>query len=150
MPQITVSTEVNRPAADVYAYATDPSRFTEWQKGVLSGHAEAGDGNVPPRCTTVRRIGFTDRSATSEIVHADPPRRWRARGIDGPIRARVDVTVEPLADRSRLTITVDFDGHGIGKLLVPLVVRRQARNEMAANISALTHRLEARPNTRNR
>jgi hypothetical protein len=140
---ITVSTEVNRPAADIYAYATDPSRFSEWQKGVLRGHTEAGDGTAPPRCITVRRIGFTDRASTSDIVQADPPRSWQVRGIDGPIRAQVEVTVEPLTkDRSRLTIAVDFDGHGIGKVLVPLVVRRQARTEMPANIAALKHRLE--------
>jgi hypothetical protein len=45
------------------------------------------------------------------------------RGIDGSIRAIVDLAVEPVAaQRSRLTIVVDFTGHGIGKLLVPLVV----------------------------
>jgi hypothetical protein len=50
----------------------------------------------------------------------------------------VDVLVEPLAgSRSRLTISVDFTGHGIGKILVPLIVRREARKEMPANIAAL-------------
>jgi hypothetical protein len=143
MAPITVSAEVNRPVADVYAYATDPSRFAEWQKGVIRGHTEAGDGTAVPRCITVRRIGFTDQTSTSDIVNADPPRHWQVRGIDGPIRAQVEVTVEPLTnDRSRLTIAVDFDGHGIGKVLVPLVVRRQARTEMPANIAALKHRLE--------
>jgi hypothetical protein len=59
------------------------------------------------------------------------------RGIDGPIRANADVTVEPLTDtRSRLTITINFEGHGIGKLLVPLVVEREARKEMPVNLSA--------------
>jgi hypothetical protein len=67
------------------------------------------------------------------------------RGIDGPIRAAVDVTVEPLgADRSRVSIAVDFAGHGIGKLLVPLVARRQARKEMPANLARLKERLEQR------
>ena len=66
------------------------------------------------------------------------------RGIDGPIRATVDVTVEPLTDTSsRLTIAVDFDGRGIGRLLVPLIVRRQAHKEMPANIEALKRRVEA-------
>jgi hypothetical protein len=37
---------------------------------------------------------------------------------------------------------VDFAGHGIGKLLVPLVVRRQARKEMPANVARLKRRLE--------
>jgi hypothetical protein len=65
------------------------------------------------------------------------------QGIDGPIRATVDVTVEPLTETSsRLTIAVDFDGHGIGRLLVPLVVRRQAHKEMPANIKALKRRVE--------
>jgi hypothetical protein len=43
----------------------------------------------------------------------------------------VNVTVEPLIERarSRVTIELDFEGHEIGKLLVPLVVRRQARKE---------------------
>jgi hypothetical protein len=44
---------------------------------------------------------------------------------------------------SRLTIAVDFDGHGIGKLLVPLIVRRQAHKEMPANVEALKRRVEA-------
>jgi hypothetical protein len=57
----------------------------------------------------------------------------------------VAVTVEPLADasRSRVTIELDFTGHGIGKLLVPLVVRRQAASEMPENMSRLKRRLEA-------
>jgi hypothetical protein len=64
--------------------------------------------------------------------------------MDGPIRAAVDVTVEPLgADRSSVTIAVDFTGHGIGKVLVPLLVRRQARTEMPANLIRLKERLEA-------
>jgi hypothetical protein len=65
------------------------------------------------------------------------------QGIDGPIRAAVDVAVEPVTpDRSRLTIAVDFAGHGIGKVLVPVVVRREARKEMPANLAALKARLE--------
>jgi len=40
MSLITASTDVNRPATDVFAYATDPTRFSEWQKGVLEGHMD--------------------------------------------------------------------------------------------------------------
>jgi hypothetical protein len=56
------------------------------------------------------------------------------------------VTVEPLTDgsRSRLTIELDFTGHGLGRLLVPLVVRRQAASEMPGNMMRLKQRLESR------
>jgi hypothetical protein len=63
-----------------------------------------------------------------------------------PIRAIVNVVVEPLGRvaQSRVTIQVDFEGHGIGMLLVPLVVRRQARSEMPSNCRRLKRRVEAR------
>ena len=66
------------------------------------------------------------------------------RGTDGPVRAAVEVLVEPVAgSRSRLTISVDFTGHGIGKILVPLMVRREARKEMPGNMAALKQKIEA-------
>ena len=144
MAPVIATADVNRPAADVFAYATDPARFSEWQKGVVDGRMDnAGPPRPGDRCLTTRRIGGTDRPATSELAYIDPPRTWGVRGVDGPIRAAVDVTVEPLSgSSSRLTITVDFEGHGIGKVLVPLVVRRQAVQEMPANLAALKRRLE--------
>jgi hypothetical protein len=55
----------------------------------------------------------------------------------------VDVTVEPHSDTSaQLTIALDFEGHGIGRLLVPLMVTREARREMPVNVATLKERLE--------
>ncbi len=145
----TVTVDVDRPAAEVFEYATDPTKFHEWQQGVVSGKLESNrTPEVGDQCLTVRRIGGAERPSTSELVRFDPPRAWSVRGIDGPIRARVDVTVEPLTKfRSRLKIAVDFDGHGIGRLLVPLVVRRQARAEMPENLAHLKQQVEARSAT---
>src|SRR5262245_3634025 len=124
----STSIEVDRPVSEVFAYVTDPSRFSEWQNGVIDGHRQ---GNGPPKvgdkCVNTRTIGLAKRPVTSEITRVDPPSTWSVRGIDGPIRAEVDVNVEPLEDgqRCRVTITIDFTGHGIGKLIVPLVIRPQ-------------------------
>lgn len=141
----TVTVEVDRPAPEVFAYATDPTTFHEWQQGVVSGKLEtSGPPELGDRCLTVRRIGGKERPSTSELVRFDPPRAWSVRGIDGPIRARVDVNVEFISQfRSRLSIGVDFDGHGIGRMLVPLIVRRQARAEMPGNVARLKRRLES-------
>ena len=148
MAPIVTSAEIERPAAEVFAYATDPARFSEWQKGVVDGHMDgrpaAPTAAVGAKCVTTRRIGGASRPSTSELVHIDPPRTWGVRGTDGPIRAAVDVLVEPVAgSRSRLTISVDFTGHGIGKILVPLMVRREARKEMPANMAVLKQKMEA-------
>jgi uncharacterized protein YndB with AHSA1/START domain len=138
VPPVKVSAVVDRPAAEVFAYVTDPGRFHEWQQGVIDGHletsADAADGGrgvprVGAKCLTTRRIGGADRTVTSVLTHVDPPRSWGVRGIDGPVRASVDVTVEPVTESSaRVSIAVDFTGHGIGRVLVPLIVRpRRAR-----------------------
>jgi hypothetical protein len=148
MAPIVTSAEIERPAAEVFAYATDPARFSEWQKGVVDGHMDSpANGSPSPavgaKCVMTRRIGGASRPSTSELTHIDPPRTWGVRGIDGPVRAAVDVLVEPVTDaRSRLTISVDFTGRGIGKILVPLMVRREARKEMPDNMAALKHRME--------
>ena len=149
MAPIVISAEIDRPAAQVFAYATDPARFPEWQKGVVDGHMDGpGNGTQTPavgaKCVTTRRIGGANRASTSELVHIDPPKTWGVRGTDGPIRAAVEVLVEPVTgSRSRLTISVDFTGHGIGKILVPLMVRPEARKEMPGNLAALKQRMEA-------
>ena len=145
MAPTTASVVVERPAAEVFAYATDPTRFHEWQQGVIDGDLDqSGPAQVGTKCLTTRRVGGANRAVTSELTHIDAPRAWGVRGIDGPIRATVDLTVEPLTETSsRLTIAVDFDGHGIGKLLVPLIVRRQAQKEMPVNVEALKRRVEA-------
>jgi carbon monoxide dehydrogenase subunit G len=145
MAPITCTIELARPPEEAFAFVTDPTRFVEWQRNVISGHMDGeGPHGVGARCLTTRRIGFAERPVTSEITHIDPPRTWGVRGIDGPIRAIVNVTVDPVEKgrRSRVTIDLDFDGHGIGKLLVPLVVRRQARKEMPSNQGTLRERLE--------
>ena len=149
MAPIVTTAEIGRPAEEVFACATDPARFKEWQKGVVDGHMDgSADGAqtlaVGAKCVTTRRIGGANRPSTSELVQIDPPRAWGVRGTDGPIRAAVDVLVEPVTgSRSRLTISVDFTGHGIGKVLVPLMVRREARKEMPANMAALKQNMEA-------
>ena len=145
MAPIVSTAEVSRPAEEVFAYVTDPSTFPEWQNGVVRGHMNESPTRVGSQCTTVRNIGGREREVHTTITDYDPPRRWADRGVHGPIRAIVEVLVEPIADgsQSRVTINLDFTGHGIGRLLVPLVVRRQAAREMPENMRRLKQRLEA-------
>ncbi len=149
MSAVTTSIEVDRSPETTYAYATDATRFSEWQQGVSAGAAEeSGELAVGALCHTTRKIGFARRSITSRLTQLDPPRVWAIEGLDGPIRAAVTVTVEPLASaRSRLTITITFTGYGIGKLLVPLAIVPSARREMPRNLAQLKQNLEAPDST---
>ncbi|HVE46304.1 MAG TPA: SRPBCC family protein [Acidimicrobiales bacterium] len=145
MAPIVSSIEIARPPGEVFAYVVDPSRLAEWQDSVVSSHTEGGGPPaVGAKAVTTRRVGRAERKMTMEMTKVDPPRSWAVRGIDGPVRGIVDGTVEPLDDgtRSRVRIELDFEGHGLGKLLVPLVVRRQAERELPRNVQNLKARLE--------
>jgi len=41
MAAIVTTIQVDRPADEVFAYATDPTRFREWQQGVVDGRLES-------------------------------------------------------------------------------------------------------------
>lgn len=141
----TVSTvDIARAADDVFSYATDPARFPEWQTGVVRAGMVAGAPVAPgSRCTITRRVGGSERTTTQEIIEANPPRSWKIRGIDGPIRPDVSVRVESLdAERSRLTIALELHGHGMGRVILP-AVRRAAAAEVPNNVQRIKQHLEA-------
>ena len=146
MAPIVSNIEIARPPEEVFSYVTDPSRLDEWQESVVSAHLEGGGPPVVgSKAITIRRIGRGERRMTMEMAELSPPGSWAIRGIDGPVRGIVNGTVEALDDgaRSRVTIELDFEGHGLGKLLVPLVVRRQAQKEMPRNLRNLKEQLES-------
>ncbi len=144
MAEIVSRVDIGRGADEVFAYVTDPSRFGEWQDGVVEAHIE-GDGTqrAGSLCVMTRQIGGKDRTSTSEITEISPPRTWAIRGIDGPIRVNVRVSVDPIGDgtRSRVTIRVEFTGYGIGRLIVPVAIG-QARKEVPESCEKLKKRLE--------
>jgi uncharacterized protein YndB with AHSA1/START domain len=147
MAPIVSEVDVAWPPEEVFRYATDPSRFGEWQSGVVSAHIDPdGPQAVGSRCVMTRRIGGSDRTSISEITELSPPRMWVIRGIDGPIRADVAVIVDPRQDgtQAHVTIQVDFQGRGMGKLLVPMVIR-EAHKEVSESCQQLKSRLETGP-----
>jgi carbon monoxide dehydrogenase subunit G len=142
--QIAHSIEISRPPEDVFARLNDVSRWGEWQEDVLSARVE-GDRpiEVGTRVTQTRRLGRRELTTTTEVTEYNPPRSYGFRGIGGPIRPIARGTVEPVdGARSRVTLELDFEGHGPGKLVLPLV-RRQARKTLVRQHERLKEQLES-------
>jgi hypothetical protein len=60
---------MDRSAAELFDYVTNPSRFRQWQDGVIEGHMQnAGPTSVGDRCLTTRRIGFVDRQGVRNLL----------------------------------------------------------------------------------
>jgi uncharacterized protein YndB with AHSA1/START domain len=146
MAPIVNIVEINRSPEDVFAYVTDPERFPEWQDAVVRARRK-DDGPVRQglKIELTRRMGSREQTMTSELTEYNPPRSYAFRVIDGPVRALGNGRFDPVGDgnRTHFTFELDFAGHGIGKLLVPLFVRRRAAKELLESHENLKRRLES-------
>lgn len=138
------SVEIGRPPQEVFAYVGDLARHPEWQERLLAATVE-GEGpiGVGTRVRQTRRVGGGTREFTLEVTEHDPPHRLEFRGVDGPVRPHGRITLEPLeaGQRTRYSAQLDFEGHGLGLLLAPLV-RRDARRQLPDSLQRLKHHLE--------
>ena len=144
MPPITHSIEIARRPEDVFAYIDDLVRHPEWQEQIVSIRVDPGPTQVGTQAVERRRMGRREQEVAYEVTEHEPPRRFAFRGTGGPIRVVGNGTVEPVGDgsRSRVTINLDFTGHGVGKLLVP-AARSQARKQVPKDQQRLKERLES-------
>jgi carbon monoxide dehydrogenase subunit G len=151
MAEIAESIDISCRPGDVFAYAADFSHFPEWQAGVVSARRE-GEGPLAVGSTArvTRQAGRRALARIEEITELNPPRTWTVHGRGGPLIAIATTTIEPLdaGQRSRVTMTLDFTAHGIGRLLLPLVIRRQARKQLPKNQQRLKEVLERGPQAR--
>ncbi|HZD23399.1 MAG TPA: SRPBCC family protein [Acidimicrobiia bacterium] len=145
MAAIVSTIEISRSPDEVFAYAVEPANLADWQDNVVSAQpADDAPLDVGSRIMTVRRLGKREQPMTMEMTGYDPPRGWTMKGVDGPIRPLVEVTIEPISEgsASRVTIALDFEGRGVGKLLVPLFVRPETKRGLPRNLELLKDRVE--------
>jgi uncharacterized membrane protein len=145
MNMITHSVEISRPPKDVFAYLDQLERHSEWQESLVSTKVETdGPTRVGSRATDTRRVGGGTRQITNEITEHDPPWRVAFRGVAGPVRPIGKVRVQPLEGqtRSRVTLELELEGHGLGKLIAPRA-RRDASKQIPQDHARLKELLEA-------
>jgi len=139
------SVEISRPPDEVFAYLDQLDRHGEWQGAIQAVTVETdGPTRVGSRATETRKVPGGARQITYEISEHDPPWKVSFRGVNGPVRPVGTVRIQPLdgKTRSRVTLELELEGHGIGKLIAPLA-RRDARKRVPQDQARLKERLEA-------
>lgn len=145
MNAISKSIDIDRRPEDVYTYVTDPTHLPEWQDSAVAAvPIDELPVHVGSRVVVTRKIGKRSVPTTMQVMELDPPRSWHFHGLDGPVRPDVRGRIEPLdgGTRSRVTLSVDFEAHGLGRALVPLAVKPMVRKEMPKSEEKLKHLLE--------
>lgn len=146
MAPISESIEIERRPEEVFAYLDDVVRHGEWQEQIVAVEPQGDQPmGVGKRVRETRRVPGGDRSMTYEITEYDPPRQSSFRVLDGPVRGVGTIVVEPAGDgsRSKVTFTIEFEGHGLGgRVLVPLA-KSQARRQIPQDQARMKKMLES-------
>jgi uncharacterized protein YndB with AHSA1/START domain len=145
MTPITGTIEIARPPQEVFDYATDLKRQGEWQAAIVDVKVETeGPTRVGTKAVETRRVPMRNESFPFEMTEHDPPRRSSFRVTGGPVRPFGTLTFTSLdgGTRTRVDFEMDFVGHGLGVLLLPLV-RLDARRQVPKDLASLKERLES-------
>jgi uncharacterized protein YndB with AHSA1/START domain len=135
MIDFTVETPIERPAHEVFAYATDPGRLATWQTNTVSSELEgAGPMGVGSRLREVHRgPGGKEFPSLVEVAEYEPGRVFALRVLEGtPVHARM--TFEPDGAATRLRFRAHGGLTGPMRLAEPLVgrmLRRQFTEQCA-------------------
>jgi uncharacterized membrane protein len=145
MAPITGSIEISRPPQAVFDYVNDLSRHTEWQAGLLEVKVES-DGPTRSGSTAqeTRKVPIGKQTYHYVITDFDPPKVVGFRVTTGPVRPEGKITLTPLDDgsRTRADFEMEFKGHGLGVVLVPLATR-DARKQVPGDLQSLKERVES-------
>jgi uncharacterized protein YndB with AHSA1/START domain len=145
MSSITGSVRIRRTPEDVFDYVADPARRPEWQDAVQRIDIEhrTGEGRGT-RVRETRRVQGRLMTASWEVTDYERGHRYGFRGVSGPVRPIVNMTLAPYdgGTQTQVEVEIDFETSGIGRLF-GAVARRSARHDVAADGEHLKQQLES-------
>jgi uncharacterized protein YndB with AHSA1/START domain len=143
---VDVVTEIviERPCAEVAAYAGDPSHAPEWYANI-----ESVAWQTPPPVQVGSRMDFVARflgrrlAYTYEVVEFVPGERLVMRTAQGPFPMETTYTWQPVDEsRSRMTLRNRGEPAGFGRVAAPVMAAamRRANEKDLANLKRILER----------
>jgi uncharacterized protein YndB with AHSA1/START domain len=143
--ELTVTTDIERPVGEVFAYVTDPGKLPTWQRNTVSVRQE-GDGplRVGTRLREVHRgPGGRELASLVEVSELEPDRAFGLRMLDGPLPVHARIGFEPTATGTRMAFTAHGEPSGAMRLAQPLL-RVALRRQFAEHCRNLKSVMESR------
>ncbi|GAB3767246.1 putative membrane protein [Nocardioides ginsengisegetis] len=134
---VTVETVIGRPAAEVAAYAGDPTNAPSWYVNIQSV-----DWRTEPPVRVGSQMDFVAAflgkriAYTYEVTELVPGARLVMQTAQGPFPMRTTYTWEPVGEGStRMTLRNDGSPRGFSRIAAPVMataMRRATTKDLAA------------------
>lgn len=141
---VTTTIVIERPIAEVAAYAGDPSKAPTWYRRIASAEWE-----TDPPISLGSRIAFQarfmgrDLEYTYEVTEYTPSEQVAMQTAQGPFPMATTYTWRPVGpDKTHMTLRNHGEPSGFSKLMAPLMARmmRRAMNQDLADLKRLLER----------
>jgi uncharacterized protein YndB with AHSA1/START domain len=148
MIEFTVATEIACSPAEVFAYATDPTKLATWQTNTISAVAE--DDQPIGLGTRIREVhrgpGGKQLASLVEVSEYEPDRVFALQMLEGALPIHARITFEPKEQGTRVQFTAHGQPSGAMRLAQPLI-RLTLKRQFAGYCTTLKHVLEHAPHT---
>jgi uncharacterized membrane protein len=139
---VTVETRIERPVAEVAAFAGDPGNAPSWYVNI-----ESVRWQTPPPVQVGSRMDFVASflgrriEYTYEVAELVPGERLVMRTAQGPFPMQTTYTWEPADRGTRMTLRNNGAPGGFARVATP-VMALAMRRAMTKDLAALKRRLE--------
>ena len=140
---VQVETVIDRPVAEVAAYAGDPTNAPEWYVNIMSV-----EWRTEPPLRVGSRMDFVARflgrriAYTYEVVELVPGERLVMSTAQGPFPMTTTYAWEPAETGTRMTLRNTGEPSGFSRYTSPLM-ERDIRWATSKDLARLKHLLEA-------
>jgi carbon monoxide dehydrogenase subunit G len=143
MAQFEISTVINRPVEEVFAFASNYENNSKWFSGIIEVK-KTSEGPIGVGTTYRTVLTFLGRriEGESEFTEYEPTRSFAAKSTSGPFPVANRVTFERVEAGTRVNFTTVAEPGGFFKLAEPLLVS-MVKRQFEAAFASLKELMEA-------
>jgi len=135
-----VTTEIDRPIDEVFAFVTDQHNAPQWVSGVIDTRDVEPPG-LGAKATQVVKFLGRRLEITNEVVEWEPNQKYTF-GTRSPFPGSMHVTFTPRGNGTRIDAVLEGELGGLLKVAEPIMAV-MARRQLASDYAKLKALLEA-------
>jgi len=142
MITVEQSVVINRPVADVFAYACDPANEPKWQDGVVNAQISSGNElAVGTEVLETRKFMGREMVSRFTVTEYEPDKKFAGKVVEGPVPFNVTELFEAVDGGTKVTIHIEGEPGGFFKLAGGMV-QKQLDSQMAGDLGRLKKIME--------
>ncbi len=144
MISFDLSTLVDRPMPDVFAFLSNPLNLPQWQVMIAKiEQVTPGAPVVGSKFKVSAEMLGRHIDGNMEITTLEPPTKFGFVNQAGPMKVTVTATLKPAGSGTKISLHADGNPGGVFKIAEG-VLAGQVKSQMEANVARLKNVLESK------